>query len=214
MQLLLIAPFWDRSPYSSRIAKILTWCLRVEERCRAGPTSDWYKPLAWRICEVGFSNTCLGRLDNHTSHSSSNYVMNLVDAVCQALYKYQRSVAFPLGRGYSLTQYVIYNCFEPPQAILGELSSRDLAMDILGTVVDSLAIRQGEAMMSSGNMTIGWGGKSVRATRPGILHMQRTRCGTPRRCRSGSGSSSRLSRMKGRDCSESGIKRYSRRRNG
>ncbi|TGO12908.1 hypothetical protein BTUL_0080g00280 [Botrytis tulipae] len=69
----------------------------------------WDEPLTRPISEVGFASS-LQRLDQHRKHVSSNYIMNLIEAI------------FAMEDGiYKNHQYVIFNCIEPCHGTFGEI---------------------------------------------------------------------------------------------
>ncbi|ESZ90912.1 hypothetical protein SBOR_8703 [Sclerotinia borealis F-4128] len=68
------------------------------------------EPLDRPITEVGYAQS-LERLESHRKHRSSNYIMNLTEAVCK--------VRFP--RKYKNEQYIIFNLMEPSDGMYGEI---------------------------------------------------------------------------------------------
>jgi len=69
----------------------------------------WDEPLTRPISEVGFASS-LQRLDQHRKHVSSNYIMNLIEAI------------FALEGGvYRNRQYIVFNCIEPCHGTFGEI---------------------------------------------------------------------------------------------
>ncbi|EMR86909.1 hypothetical protein BcDW1_4548 [Botrytis cinerea BcDW1] len=69
----------------------------------------WNEPLTRPISEVGFASS-LQRLDQHRKHVSSNYIMNLIEAI------------FALEGGvYRNRQYIVFNCIEPCHGTFGEI---------------------------------------------------------------------------------------------
>ncbi|KAF7915108.1 hypothetical protein EAE99_010304 [Botrytis elliptica] len=69
----------------------------------------WDEPLSRPISEVGFASS-LQRLDQHRKHVSSNYIMNLIEAIFATE-----------GGIYKNHQYVIFNCVEPCHGTFGEI---------------------------------------------------------------------------------------------
>ncbi|KAF7865604.1 uncharacterized protein EAF02_010027 [Botrytis sinoallii] len=69
----------------------------------------WDEPLSRPISEVGFASS-LQRLDQHRKHVSSNYIMNLIEAIFATE-----------GGIYKNHQYVIFNCIEPCHGTFGEI---------------------------------------------------------------------------------------------
>lgn len=68
-------------------------------------------PLVAPVVEVGFSDRVIKRLRQHRQHKSSNYIMNLA----QALFEYQ----FP--RFFCLKQHIIFECFRHDQPWFSEI---------------------------------------------------------------------------------------------
>jgi hypothetical protein len=66
-------------------------------------------PLTYPLVEFGYSKNSKTRLMQHRTHNSSNYIMNLFEAICL----YQEI-------GYQMHQYIIYFCFEPDQVYVAE----------------------------------------------------------------------------------------------
>ena len=71
----------------------------------------YYVPFDAPVIEIGYSINPHGRLKEHRMHKSSNYIMNLADAVFAYLYP----SLFPLQ------QAVIYPCFRSTQSWLAEV---------------------------------------------------------------------------------------------
>jgi hypothetical protein len=107
---------YDSSPDPTQKLKVLAWCKMVRVRIDSMDPLEQDKPLAMPLCEIGYSWECLERLTQHKNHQSSNYVMNLCEAVCSMLY--HRGA---LSKNYHMLQFVIFNCWEPAQGILAEL---------------------------------------------------------------------------------------------
>jgi hypothetical protein len=97
--------------------KVLAWCKMVRARLDSNEDpADQNKPLAMPLCEIGYSADCVKRLGQHENHQSSNYIMNLCEAVCGMM-----GIRRKLSKDYKMHQYVIYYCCEPAQGILAEL---------------------------------------------------------------------------------------------
>ncbi|TGO90870.1 hypothetical protein BPOR_0048g00190 [Botrytis porri] len=69
----------------------------------------WDKPLTRLISEVGFASS-LQPLDQHRKHVSSNYIMNLIEAIFATE-----------GGIYKNHQYIIFDCIEPSHGTFGEI---------------------------------------------------------------------------------------------
>ena len=67
-------------------------------------------PLQRPLSEVGWARNLQERLDQHTKHQSSNYLMNMTESICRVKYK-----------DYGIRQYGIFRIFETEHAMLGEI---------------------------------------------------------------------------------------------
>lgn len=67
-----------------------------------------YAPLSVPVIEIGFSNDPDRRLRQHRHHESSNYLMNLAEAIFEKEYP----------GAFRLQQNIIYACFRPVQTWL------------------------------------------------------------------------------------------------
>ena len=74
-------------------------------------------PLSIPVVLVGFSNNPHTRLGQHRQHESSNYLMNLAEAVF--------AVEYP--QCFRLQQRIVFACFRPIQAWLSEIIVTQLA---------------------------------------------------------------------------------------
>ncbi len=74
-------------------------------------------PMKVPVVEIGFSSRPSQRLIQHRHHESSNYLMNLADA----LFEYRYPGMF------RLLQRIIYKCFRPVQAWMAEIVFTQLA---------------------------------------------------------------------------------------
>ena len=79
---------------------------RAQKEVEAGRGHD---PFDAPVVEIGYTLYAHQRLQSHREHSSSNYIMNLAEAVFALLYP----KLFPLQ------QAVIYACFTPEQPWIG-----------------------------------------------------------------------------------------------
>ncbi|KAL9616531.1 MAG: hypothetical protein Q9160_008598 [Pyrenula sp. 1 TL-2023] len=89
--------------------QILKWVRKAGE--------DRLVPFPEDVVEVGYSKSPLKRLGDHAAHRSSNYIMNLT----QALFEHHFSGVF------TLHQHIIFNCWRPSQCYLGEIIFTQLA---------------------------------------------------------------------------------------
>ncbi|KAK8167115.1 hypothetical protein IWX90DRAFT_478352 [Phyllosticta citrichinensis] len=69
------------------------------------------------LAEYGFTNNFKKRLDLHARHEHSNFIMNLVDAICQKDFS-----------AYGIHQYVVYSCWAPQQGWVAEILINRLGM--------------------------------------------------------------------------------------
>lgn len=74
-------------PVAIRVAKLSALCQALELRCSAIPKNEWHLPMRNPVSEWGYSDNAFPRLGNHRKHEQSNYLMNIMDAVCLAYKK-------------------------------------------------------------------------------------------------------------------------------
>ncbi|KAF7924969.1 uncharacterized protein EAE98_007057 [Botrytis deweyae] len=90
---------------------ILKWIkaleIRLEFEIKNGRGSE---PLSRPLTEVGYAQS-LDRLEQHRKHRSSNYIMNLVEAVCRVRFLQE----------YKNRQYIIFNLMEASDGMYGEI---------------------------------------------------------------------------------------------
>ncbi|KAI9877830.1 MAG: hypothetical protein M1830_002698 [Pleopsidium flavum] len=87
---------------------------RVRQDRYAG---KFHTPLQAAIAEIGYSIRPKTRLAEHKQHRSSNYIMNLVDAMLRCRY----------GGSFNLKQGVLFSCWHFSQPWLGEIAFTQLA---------------------------------------------------------------------------------------
>lgn len=87
---------------------------QLKKRMQGQP---FHAPLNVPVIEIGFSNDPEKRLRQHRHHESSNYLMNLAEAVF--------AVEYP--GCFQLQQHIIYACFRPIQTWLSEIALTQLA---------------------------------------------------------------------------------------
>lgn len=80
-----------------------------------------HAPLSVPVVEVGYSTELMSRLQQHLEHESSNYLMNL----SEALFEYEFLGSF------RLQQNVVYVCFRPIQTWLSEIIITQLAQEYI-----------------------------------------------------------------------------------
>lgn len=103
-------------PSSTKRSKTLDFCDALEHRLDGMPEEQQGEPLTIPLVEIGYTARVEQRLQQHSSHQSSNYIMNLVEAISQHLYN-----SGDLTRLYRMKQFVLYNIWESEQAALAEI---------------------------------------------------------------------------------------------
>ncbi|KAF7884702.1 uncharacterized protein EAF02_005038 [Botrytis sinoallii] len=98
----------ERNPRSLTWKKtILQWVETTRDRLRY---SEKDEPLSRPLVEVGYA-TALSRLDEHKNHTGSNYIMNLIEAICKAYFREK----------WSIKQYVLFKIAHHTHAMFGEI---------------------------------------------------------------------------------------------
>lgn len=98
-------------PRPSREKKLERFCDKLEARIKKIPKAQWDEPfLGHPVTEVGYALNATKRFQQHKDHTSSNWLMNLLEAV---------SVARFQGR-FTMHQFVVFFIWDQPQAIIGE----------------------------------------------------------------------------------------------
>jgi hypothetical protein len=102
-------PTGDRKYVNSKThqANITAWLAATRARLNGCPAEE---PLARPLCEIGYARKLGEGLEQHSKHSSSNYVMNLTEAVCKTMFKQ-----------YTMAQYVLFHLCNPVHAMIGEV---------------------------------------------------------------------------------------------
>ncbi|KAF2164194.1 hypothetical protein M409DRAFT_56891 [Zasmidium cellare ATCC 36951] len=85
----------------------------VEQMCAKIPQNRWDEPMAQPMREVGYGQYAIGRIGDHNSHNSSNYLMGLFDAICKAFEQ-------ELGGRYTIIGEVIFQCWDEEQCCPAE----------------------------------------------------------------------------------------------
>ncbi|KAI9878032.1 MAG: hypothetical protein M1830_002113 [Pleopsidium flavum] len=102
----------DHRPCQSHIDNINEFCRNLETRMQnLHNTPLWTKPLTVPLVEYGYAGYPVQRLASHRAHQNSNYIMNLVDAICRVLFHDR----------FHIEQYIIYHIFQPHQAVAAEV---------------------------------------------------------------------------------------------
>lgn len=107
----------------ARVAQTINFCDRLQDRLDAIPAGDQDKPLAHPLMEVGYSKRSIERLKKHAAHESSNYLMNLFEAIFEVLASDPRA-NFPQ---IFLEQHIIYLIWRVEQAEISEIGWTKLA---------------------------------------------------------------------------------------
>jgi hypothetical protein len=89
------------------VTNITAWLAATRARLHGCPQDE---PLARPLCEVGYATKPVERLERHSKHQSSNYIMNLTEAICKT--------KFPQ---YFIAQFVLFHMFHPVHAMVGEI---------------------------------------------------------------------------------------------
>lgn len=129
-------PLWPRDLAGKGLRRYMDWRTYIEKGSHElnGSRRQWVKffvaelegrcagqikhgPLSVGICNIGFSNNIDKRLWQHRHHESSNYLMNLTEAIFEFLYPQM----------FYIQQYVIYNCFQPVQTWMAGIVFTQLA---------------------------------------------------------------------------------------
>jgi len=95
-----------------RIQITTSWAAKCRARLQ---NEDQQSPLPRPLVEVGYASA-LKRLDQHQKHQSSNYLMNLTEAICK--------VEFP---DFFIKQFVVFHIFDVTHAMFGEIIISRLA---------------------------------------------------------------------------------------
>jgi hypothetical protein len=98
----------------------LNFVRMLQHRIASVALTDRDKPLQFPLVEIAYAKRCIDRLKDHKRHSSSNYVMNLTEAICAAL-------AHEFGTLFAIEQAVIYLIWLPEQTEISEIGFTKLA---------------------------------------------------------------------------------------
>lgn len=93
---------------------------RLRARLSSVPADDSEKPMQFPLIEVGYSKRCLNQLKSHARHNSSNYIMNLTEAIFASARGEFRSLYF-------MHQAVICLIWRSEQAEIAEIGLTKLA---------------------------------------------------------------------------------------
>lgn len=92
-----------------RVACLGALCRALDRRIDAIPREKWDEPAPGTLPEFGYTDEIERRFPEHRRHFSSNYLMNIIDALSR----------FYFGEKYELKQFVVYHI---PTLSLVELS--------------------------------------------------------------------------------------------
>ena len=111
---------------------------KLQKRIKGQPI---HAPLAVPVIEVGFSNDPRKRLRQHRHHESSNYLMNLAEAIFETEYP----------GAFQLEQMIVFACYRPIQPWLSLIIVAQLAQGFVerGAVVSHDPIGQLHARLNS-----------------------------------------------------------------
>ncbi|KAK7525709.1 uncharacterized protein IWZ02DRAFT_431249 [Phyllosticta citriasiana] len=129
------------------------FCNAVLARCQGCDGNSRPRPFS----EVGYTNQARTRLQSHLKHESSNWLMNLVDAIC--------AVHF---RSYKIQQFVIYKIWDDMQSSVAEIIFNRLAQSPLETGFGFAYYPAGRSTFSSETVPSRqykiWAGDALRTT--------------------------------------------------
>lgn len=102
----------DNEPSRHHIGNICDFATNLERRLQPlWNTPYWTMPLEVPLVEFGYAAAPVTRLRQHREHQSSNYIMNLAEAICLTLF----------GFDYPMEQYVVFHIFRVEQAVAAEI---------------------------------------------------------------------------------------------
>jgi hypothetical protein len=99
-----------------RKARLVTICESTRKRLEDIPNELLDNPIDRPWGEIGWSNNCKKRLQQHSSHNGSNHLMCLFDAICKLKYP-----------DYCIEQHVVYYIWEPQHAAIAEALFTEIA---------------------------------------------------------------------------------------
>ena len=104
----------DHTPAFTRRRWVKYFVDQLRQRMEGQPV---HAPLTVPVVEIGFSNDPTKRLRQHRHHESSNYLMNLAEAIFVMEYP----------SAFQLQQNIVFNCYRPIQPWLSEIVITQLA---------------------------------------------------------------------------------------
>ncbi|KAL0262762.1 hypothetical protein SLS55_001735 [Diplodia seriata] len=112
------------APSPARLAELEMFCQRLHARLDRIASADWQEPLRFPLVDVAYTVNYEARAASNAQHASARgFLMNLVEAVCGAL--------FP-GR-YRARMFPVYLVFEAQQAVMADLVVGQLSHALAAT---------------------------------------------------------------------------------
>ncbi|GAB7353786.1 hypothetical protein MBLNU459_g4169t1 [Dothideomycetes sp. NU459] len=96
--------------HPGRAEKLAVFCDALERCCKSIPRDAWNEPMPHPLCEFGYGKFPASRITDHATHSSSNFIMNLFDAICRVNFE-----------GYKIKGYNLYSIPAPYLISLSEI---------------------------------------------------------------------------------------------
>lgn len=103
--------------YVFKDSQVATFCEFVEYTRRRMESLPQDKPLQRPLAEVGYATETYNRLRDHQRHSSSNYLMNLMEAIF-----------ISRDTPYKMAQFVVFECIHPSHAMFAEILYSRMAL--------------------------------------------------------------------------------------
>ena len=101
----------NTAPKQHKIEALKEFCDALESNLQALPSSAWDEPLQSPLKYIGYAKHAGYRNDQHSKHSSSNFLMDLVEAVCLVEFRQK----------YTMRYFVISLICQPDQAQCAEM---------------------------------------------------------------------------------------------
>ncbi|KAK7517303.1 hypothetical protein IWZ03DRAFT_359428 [Phyllosticta citriasiana] len=76
------------------------------------------------LSEFGFTNNARRRLEDHAMHRNSNFILNLLEAICKVEYPHH---------GFRTFRYVVHKCWAPQQGWVGEILLNRIGLGYIDT---------------------------------------------------------------------------------
>lgn len=101
----------DQSPNPERLDKALNFCDALAQRLKNLPAEALDKPLSAPLFEIGYTKHADKRLKSRGAHRSSNFLMNLTEAVCEVEH----------GNKYHMMQFAVCLIWQREHGALSEV---------------------------------------------------------------------------------------------